>query len=195
MRIGTILYLKSLREGRIIEIVLTCFLIFLSIHKNSFLPYTFIYIIFMDRIINQLWDNEKERVFFLQFELKKLRNILSIKQFIFLSEFNLAYFLIVSTLYYSGIDTNINMESWILMNLFLIFNLLFAIFYKGNLERRDQFKRVVRLLSFSIANIILILTIFFIKINLQHNHKCYYYFLLEHFHLKEQVNFYYFHLI
>jgi hypothetical protein len=139
MRIANILFLKEIREGKIIDIILIFFLVLFSVFKNSLIPYSLIYLVFINRINALIWDNENEKYFYLQFESKNLKRIISVKHFFLFLEFNFIYTVVVTFLSITDHDFIFNKENWILMNLFIQLNQTFGIIYNFFLYKVNFF--------------------------------------------------------
>jgi hypothetical protein len=166
MRIANILFLKEIREGKIIDIILIFFLVLFSVFKNSLIPYSLIYLVFINRINALIWDNENEKYFYLQFESKNLKRIISVKHFFLFLEFNFIYTVVVTFLSITDHDFIFNKENWILMNLFIQLNQTFGIIYNFFFIQSKFFLDwLIRLVSFTAVNLFFILLIYSLKMS------------------------------
>lgn len=166
MRIANILFLKEIREGKLIDLILIFFLVLFSVFKNSLIPYALIYIVLINRINSLIWDNENEKYFYLQFESKNLKRIISLKHFFLFLEFNFIYTFIVFFLSILNKDFHFNKENWILMNLFIQLNQTFGLIYNFFFIQSKFFLDwLLRLTSFTLVNLFFILLIYFVKMS------------------------------
>lgn len=164
MKIIYILSVKSIRDGELIELLLMFLLIFGSIYKGTFLPYSLIPILFGNKLFNLIWNNQKEKLFYLQFEKNNLKKIMSIKQFFLIANFNLIYILSLSIFCLHFNYPCLKNDNWIILNIYIFINLILAnlIFNIIN-KKNNTLLFFLKMPLFIIVNILTIITIYSIK--------------------------------
>lgn len=164
MKITYILGVKSIREGELIDLFLMFLLISCSIYKETFLPYSLIPILFGNKLFNLIWSDQKEKLFYLQFEKNNLKKIISIKQFFLIANFNLIYILNLSIFCLCFNYPCLKNDNWIILNIYILLNLILAnlIFNIIN-KKHNALLFFLKMSLFIILNILTILAIYSIK--------------------------------
>ncbi len=160
MNLHYIFFLKSYREGGLIDIFIMSAIILTSKYKGSFIVYLLIPILFSDRFFNLIWSNKNEKLFYLQFQKISLKKIASTKQIQFIVEFNTCYLLISLLLFFINQNFDgINQTSWLILNIFIFTNLI-----GGNIISNIFFNvPFVKSLIFLIVNTLATIIVFFIS--------------------------------
>jgi hypothetical protein len=125
MRYWKLVWLKTYREGEFVNIFLMFFVLFFSIYKETFLVFLLIPVFFNDKIFKLLWENDNERMFYIQFSDINLRKVIIIKQFIFFLQFNLIS-IFSEILVLLIFKSNFNIPNWIILNIYLLINMIFS---------------------------------------------------------------------
>ena len=124
MNLVQIMFKKSYRSGGIIFIFLMLFICLGILLKNSILLFPFFILLFKDKFYYLIWDNDDDKVFYLQFQSDSLKKILILKQLFFIIEFNIIFFVTsLITFYYSN-TININFKIY-----FSLHNFYFTILW------------------------------------------------------------------
>lgn len=173
MKLYNILILKSFRESLLIDISLMALIIIGTEYKETILFFLLIPFFLSHKIYNFIWNEEREKFFFLQFKITKLKRIAHNNQTLFFLEFNLIY--IITTIMFSFLRNCIKIEYWIILNIFVLSNIILGnLTFKYLSIRKNIFNPIFKSIVAILFNVLIIIIVFSIKMFLE----SYLYFLL-----------------
>lgn len=159
MNLAYIFFIKSYRDGGLIDLFLISMIILTSIYKDTFIIYLLIPVFFSNKFLNLIWSNTNEKLFYLQFQKIELKKIASIRQIQFITEFNICYLLITLLFLFNQNFRGINEVNWLVLNVFVFTNLIV-----GNIISNIFFRiPFVKSFILLITNTLVFIMLFFIN--------------------------------
>jgi hypothetical protein len=163
MKLLQILLRKSYRSGEIIFIFLMLFTCLGLLLKSSILLFPFFILVFKDKFYYLIWDNDDDKVFYLQFQNDSLKKILILKQLIFIIEFNIIFFITSLIIFYYSNIININFKIYFSLNFFILANFIFANYVFNFFQNLTFNKKIYWFFASIFFNFLLIIIIMLLQ--------------------------------
>lgn len=94
LHFGVLILKKEYRKNRVLDLLLSVIIIGIALYLRSFVPLPFLFLLLPLRFLNNFWNTENEKLFFVIFAQKKLKPIVGINKIILFLEMNLTYCLL-----------------------------------------------------------------------------------------------------
>ncbi|MDQ8013210.1 MAG: hypothetical protein REI96_12225 [Flavobacterium nitrogenifigens] len=160
MNLARIQFLKSCREGGLINLFMIAAIVAAAAYKDAFMAYMLIPALFYEKFLSLIWSGPDEKLFYSQFQEIQLKKIVSLNQIQLLAAFNACHLLSVLPFAFGrNFMLTDQISHWLILNIFLFVNLtagilLFDVFSLGPF---------IKTFMLTVLNALLCTAIFFMK--------------------------------